>query len=382
MADQPVITEIETIQFEWIDPRSGGKVHPSLPHATAIRVATDQGVTGEYVGGWAPDHDAVGYFAHRLLGRSALDRMSAYEMCKHVTRQFGRVGYSVVDVALWDLAGKWFNAPVYRLLGAESRPLPCYASTTIGDDDPDGLGSPEAYAEFAERTFGVGYRAFKIHGWLGGDVHKEIAIATAVAERVGDRMTLMDDVSSALRTLGDAMRLGHVLDDYRYFWYEDPYADTGISASGNSHLRAKVRTPLLITEHLRSLEPKVDFFLAGGTDLLRADPDQDGGITGAMKIAHAAEGLGTDVELHFAGPAHRHCMTAIRNSNYYEMGLVHPKYDITSPATGVALNYSDGLEAIDAAGCVVAPDGPGLGVVYDWDLIESRRVGGCTWAME
>ena len=46
MADQPVITEIETIQFEWIDPRSGGKVHPSLPHATAIRVATDQGVTG------------------------------------------------------------------------------------------------------------------------------------------------------------------------------------------------------------------------------------------------------------------------------------------------------------------------------------------------
>jgi L-alanine-DL-glutamate epimerase-like enolase superfamily enzyme len=192
-------------------------------------------------------------------------------------------------------------------------------------------------------------------------------------------MTLMDDISSALKTLGDALRLGHVLDDYRYFWYEDPYADTGISASGNSRLREKIRTPLLITEHLRSLEPKVDFFLAGGTDLLRADPDFDGGITGAMKIAHAAEGLGTDVELHFCGPAHRHCMTAIRNTNYYEMGLLHPNYDITSPASGVALNYRDGLDSVDANGCVVAPDGPGLGVVYDWELIAARRVGGRKW---
>jgi L-alanine-DL-glutamate epimerase-like enolase superfamily enzyme len=379
MADGPIITGIETIQFEWIDPRRGAKAHPSLPHATAIRVTTGLGVTGEYVGGWPPDHDAVAYFAHVLIGRSALDRLTAYELCKHLTRQSGRVGYSVVDVALWDLAGKWFDAPVYRLLGAERRRLPCYASTTIGDDDPAVLGSARAYADFAERCFDIGYPAFKIHGWLGGDVQKEIDIAAEVGERVGDRMTLMDDVSSALKTLGDAIRLGRVLDDYRYFWYEDPYADTGISASGNGRLREKVRTPLLITEHLRSLEPKVDFFLAGGTDLLRADPDFDGGITGAMKIAHAAEGLGTDVELHFAGPAHRHCMTAIRNTNYYEMGLVHPDYDITSPASGVALNYRDGLEAVDTDGCVLAPDGAGLGVEYDWDLVEARRVGGRKW---
>ena len=131
---------------------------------------------------------------------------------------------------------------------------------------------------------------------------------------------------------------------------------------------------MLITEHLRSLEPKVDFFLAGGTDFLRADPDFDGGITGAMKIAAAAEGLGTDVEIHFAGPAHRHCMSAIRNTNYYEMGLLHPNFDLTSPASGVSENYADGLEAIDADGCVMAPDGPGLGVVYDWDKIRAHQI--------
>ena len=263
---------------------------------------------------------------------------------------------------------------MFELLGGRRRPLPAYASTTIGDDDPDGLGSGDAYARFAERCYDLGYRAFKIHGWLGGDLQKEIDIADAVGRAVGDRMALMDDVSSALRTLSDAMRLGHVLDDHRYVWYEDPYADTGISAAGNRRLREKLRTPLLITEHLRSLEPKVDFYLAGGTDFLRADPDFDGGITGAMKIAAAAEGLGTDVEIHFAGPAHRHCMTAIRNTNYYEMGLLHPKFDLTSPASGVAENYADGLEAIDADGCVMAPDGPGLGVVYDWDKIRAHQI--------
>ncbi len=379
MGEAPRITGIETTQFQWLHPRGHAALLAAVPHANAIRVMTDQGVTGEYVGGWPLDYDAVRYFAHLLVGRDALDRVGAYELCKHLTRQNGRVGYSVVDVALWDLAGKWFNAPVYQLLGASRRKLPTYASTTIGDDDPDGLGTPAAYAQFAEQCYEIGYRAFKIHGWLGGDLQKEMDIAEAVGTTMSGRMALMDDISSALRTLSDAMRLGHVLDDYRYVWYEDPYADTGISASGNRRLREKLRTPLLITEHLRSLEPKVDFFLAGGTDLLRADPDFDGGITGTMKIAHAAEGLGTDVEIHFAGPAHRHCMTAIRNTNYYEMGLLHPTFDLTSPASGVAQNYADGLEAIDSDGCVMAPDGPGLGVVYDWDKIRAHQNRADSW---
>jgi L-alanine-DL-glutamate epimerase-like enolase superfamily enzyme len=43
------------------------------------------------------------------------------------------------------------------------------------------------------------------------------------------------------------------------------------------------------------------------------------------KIAHAVEGFGLDVAIHAPGPAHRHCFAALRNCNYYEMGLVHPK---------------------------------------------------------
>jgi L-alanine-DL-glutamate epimerase-like enolase superfamily enzyme len=374
---------VETIRFASLQVPARLPLGITLPPDGAIRIFSDHDVVGEYVGGLPSDHDAVSALAPRLLGRDALDREGFYEVGKFWTRQFGRVGHSVIDIALWDLAGKWYEAPVYELLGASKRRLPAYASTTIGDDpdggDHRGLGSPEAYADFAVRCRELGYPAFKIHGWLDGDLGREIALASAVGDRVGDRMVLMDDISSRLPTFGAAVKLGRVLDEYGYFWYEDPYADTGISSTGHRRLRERIRTPLLITEHLRTLEPKMDFLVNGGTDFVRADPDHDGGITGAMKIAHAAEGLGADVELHFCGPAHRHVMTAIRNTNYYEMALVHPDYEYVSPASSVSGNYRDGLEAVGPDGCVEASDGSGLGVEYDWELIESRRVGGEVW---
>ena len=66
------------------------------------------------------------------------------------------------------------------------------------------------------------------------------------------------------------------------------------------------QTPLLQTEHIRLLEQHVDFIVADGTDYVRAGAHEDGGITGAMKIAHASEGFGLDMELHGPSPAHRH----------------------------------------------------------------------------
>ena len=112
---------------------------------------------------------------------------------------------------------------------------------------------------------------------------------------------------------------------------------------------------------------------AGATDFWRADPEYDGGITGVMKIAHAAEGVGMDVELHIAGPAQRQCMAAIRNSNFYEMGLVHPKLSNIACPPVYKDGYGDQLDSIDQDGCVSVPQGPGLGVEYDWAAIEKYR---------
>ena len=91
-----------------------------------------------------------------------------------------------------------------------------------------------------------------------------------------------------------------------------------------------------------------------------------------MKIAHLAEALGVDVELHASGPAHRHAMAAIRNTSFYEVALVGPRARNPLPPV-YASDYSDDLEAVGADGCFPVPDGPGLGVIYDWDWIARHR---------
>ena len=81
-----------------------------------------------------------------------------------------------------------------------------------------------------------------------------------------------------------------------------------------------------------------------------------------------------DLELHIAGPAQRHCMAAMRNSNFYEMGLVHPKLDNIVSLPIYLDGYSDELNSVDSNGCVQVPQGPGLGVGYDWTAAERYRV--------
>lgn len=93
-----------------------------------------------------------------------------------------------------------------------------------------------------------------------------------------------------------------------------------------------------------------------------------------MKIAHIAEGFGVDVDIHTAGPAQRHLMAACRNANYYEMALLHSKVGLAKNQI-YASDYCDGLDATDANGCASVPEGDGLGVAYNWDLVERQRTG-------
>ena len=388
MRDRPRVTRIEVLQFEYMVPDIGREPTTGVPTytpgsahrmvANALRIHSDAGITGEYVGGNATEYAALPAFAPFLIGRNALGREDIYNDAKWATRYHARMGMGVVDIALWDLAGKYHDAPVYELLGGSRRKLPCYASTYPGDHEKGGLDSPEAYADFAEQCLDMGYPAFKIHGWRDAPIQRQIDVVHAVGRRVGGKMDLMLDPFCAIRTFGEAVKLGRACDEENFFWLEDPFMDGGVSAHAHRKLRQLIKTPLLQLEHLRGLESHVDFIEAEATDFVRADPIYDGGVTGAMKIAHAAEGFGLDVELHLAGPVNRHLMTSMRNSNYYELGLVHPKIGPYMPQM-YADEYRDAIDSIDENGCVDAPDGPGLGVQYDWDYIEKHRVDGTVY---
>jgi L-alanine-DL-glutamate epimerase-like enolase superfamily enzyme len=336
-----------------------------------VRILTDVGLVGEYAGGSAADYAILPSFAHYLIGKHALERERIYADVKRALRQVARIGLAPVDIALWDLAGKYYQTPIYRLLGGYKQRLPCYASTYHGDTS-GGLDSPEAYADFALQCRDMGYPAFKIHGWGQAPIAQEIATVGAVRRQVGDGMDLMLDPACEYITFGDALKVGRACDEARYFWYEDPYRDGGISQFAHRKLRQLIRTPLLMTEHVRSLEPHVDFALGDATDFLRGDVGYDG-ITGVMKLAHAAEGLGLDIEFHGPGPAQRQCMAAVRNTNYYEMGLIHPHAPASHDSRLYKDSYRDTLDAIDSQGCVAVPESPGLGVEIDWDWVARNR---------
>ncbi len=386
MKDSPTITRIEVHLFEYQVKDVGlqpvlsypvyepGSVITRTDHA--IRIFTDVGITGEYVGGKEVEYGGLPVFARRLIGWNALDREGIYNNLKLVLRQRTRLGMSQVDIALWDFAGKYYQAPIYELLGGNRTSLPCYASTYMGDNQPGGLNSPEAYADFAQQCLEMGYPGYKIHPWVDAPIQQHVATIHAVGKRVGGKMDLMLDPFCAPRTFADALKLGWACDEEKFLWWEDPFRDGGISAFAHRKLRQLVKTPLLQMEHIRGPETHMDFILAGGTDFVRGDPDTDGGITGVMKIAHAAESLGLDVEMHIPpGPERRHLMAAIYNMNYYEMGLVHPRAPVIPKPPVFKGDYRDGLDAIDKNGCVTVPRGPGLGVEYDWDFITEHSRG-------
>ena len=179
-------------------------------------------------------------------------------------------------------------------------PAPITASTS-----PGGLDSPEAFAAFATECRARGFAGFKIHGWHDGNARREAANVLGVRRAVGDDWPLMIDPACQLRTWADALFVGRACDEAGYFWYEDPYRDTGIALEGHKRLRERLRTPLLVCEHVRGIEAKAAFMIGGGGDLLHIDPEYDMGITGAMKLVHMTQALGLDVQFHACGPAHR-----------------------------------------------------------------------------
>jgi L-alanine-DL-glutamate epimerase-like enolase superfamily enzyme len=73
-------------------------------------------------------------------------------------------------------------------------------------------------------------------------------------------------------------------------------------------------------------------------------------------------------------------MAATRNSNFYELGLVHPASKIPHSEYPVYQGgYTDRIDSIDEDGTVSVPDGPGLGVEYDWEYVNENRVESITY---
>jgi L-alanine-DL-glutamate epimerase-like enolase superfamily enzyme len=252
-----------------------------------LLIHTSEGITGEYVGVTGPALAEVQMVAEYLVGRDPLEREEIYNDTKRGLRHSAMLGTGVIDICLWDIAGKLYQEPIWKLLGGKSRKLPCYASTLHGDEN-GGLTTPDDFAEFAEQCRSLGYPAFKVHGWglARSNIKREIENVLKLGEKFENKLDLMIDPACEIKNFADTLAVGRACDEAKFFWWEDPFQDGGVSQFAHRKLRQMIKTPILQTEHIRLLEQHVDFIVAEATDFVRAGAHEDGGITGVMKIAH------------------------------------------------------------------------------------------------
>ena len=376
------ITEITTQTFTYTSRTtrdSEGHTHPGPEHEarqTLLRIATAEGVEG-YSFGVNPDI-IRSIVAPMLLGEDPFYRERVWQKLKerqrlHLGTLSDRV-LSVVDQALWDLAGRALNQPVYKLLGGFRDKVPAYASTMCGDDLPGGLDTPEAYAEFALACQARGYPAFKLHTWQppmpgAPDVKRDVAACAAVRKAVGDEMPLMLDPFHYY-SREEALYLGKALEELHYYWMEEPMDEHSIASY--VWLTEQLALPMVGPETAEGkMYTRAEWIVRNASDISRGGVGDLGGITPLVKTAHLCESFGVRMEVHGGGAANLHVLCAMGiPGEYYERGLLHPFVDYEQPAPW--LNALD--DPMDDEGYVHVSQLPGLGQDINFDYIRTHAV--------
>ena len=384
------ITDIKIKTFKtWADRWDVGHALP-VPKAdlmqTVLAIDTDEGVTGYYFGGGSHgdaeglnvvDQQMIrGRILPLLRGQDPLDREMVWKWL-WVANIPENVA-SVIDNALWDLAGRAFDQPVYKLMGGAGREkVKAYASTYPN------IGVPRVYAEHALACKNEGYQAYKIHPhyfWnpetgqptpgRPSNIKADIETCHLVREAVGPDYVLMFDPWGTYMTMEEAIQVGRELEKLNFYWYEHPMPEYRVESY--VRLSRELSIPILSPEIVAGgVFSRAEWILRGAGDMSRIDVVR-GGITGARKTAIVAEAYGLRCEMHMAGWGNLQVLgaTSEDTSEYYEKGLLAPGVDYDAPHPYL----KNTCDRIDSEGYVHMPKGPGMGYEIEWDYIDDNLI--------
>jgi L-alanine-DL-glutamate epimerase-like enolase superfamily enzyme len=280
---------------------------------------------------------------------------------------------ALVELALWDLAGRKLGVPVWKLLGGYRDRVPAYGSTMCGDELPGGLATPEDYARFAEWMKARGYQAIKLHTWMppvsfAPSVRMDLRACAAVREAVGPDYPLMLDANHWYSRT-DAYELGKGIQALGYYWYEEPMDEHSLSSY--RWLAENLEIPILGPEYAGGkFHTRGEWAAAGACDILRTGVMDVGGIGPSLKIVHLAEAFNMDCEIHGGGAGNLALLGAMQNGRWYERGLLHPFLDYEA----VPPYLHRRIDPMDAEGFVPLPTAPGLGEEIRFDYIAEHQV--------
>lgn len=354
-----------------------GHGHPGPEHdavQTLVTIVTDEGAEGYFIGG--NPKMLVDVAKPAVVGEDAFARERIWQRLRQWQRlhvgSFSDRDIAAVDQALWDLAGRYFKAPVYKLLGSYRDKVPAYASTMCGDEMKGGLDTPESYANYAEACIKRGYKAFKLHTWMppipwAPSVKRDVAACAAVRERVGPDIDLMVDCFHDYDRQ-EALYFGRELEKLGYHWFEEPMDEH--SMSSYAWLTEQLDIPVLGPETAEGhIQTRAEWIVAKASDMSRAGVGDLGGITPVMKAVHLAEAFGVRCEIHGGGAGNLQVLGAMCiKGEYYERGLLHPFIDYDEPPA-----YLNSIvDPLDKEGFVHLPQTPGLGQDINFEYIKKH----------
>ena len=268
--------------------------------ALYLKVHSDAGVAGLY----GPiDAEAAmlvdTFFKQRLVGQDALageafwDRM--FRASRHSRGSHYLMGLSAVDNALWDLRGRLFGLPVYRLLGGSRNTVQAYASCLGFSQEPSALQAK------AKELTAQGYRHQKwfvrdrgpSHGPEG--VKKDAEVVRLLREAVGDDVDLMFDAFWAW-DLQYALAWSRRVECYNPRWIEEPFQSANLDAF--IEFSRETSIPVATGEHFYGRWDVHKFLQADAIMVVQADPEWCGGVSELVKMCTLASVHGANVVPH------------------------------------------------------------------------------------
>ncbi len=261
--------------------------------ATLIKITTDQGLIG-----WGESHAPAAPRVHQTVVSDLLAPMLIGEDARNVEALWERMyssqrvrGYATgfftesiagVDLALWDLLGKYLDTPLYRLLGGKYRDtIPAY--TGVGGRTVDELQAN--CRSLLER----GFSAVKM-GLSKGSGTSNIDRVISASEAIGDQGQLLIDSLGAYK-VHEARMVGEQIDRLPNIgWWEDVLLPEDVD--GFAEIKASLKTPICAGEELSNKFQFRDYFEKRAVDIINPDVCRAGGVSECRRIAILADVYG------------------------------------------------------------------------------------------
>ncbi|UJL47410.1 mandelate racemase/muconate lactonizing enzyme family protein [Virgibacillus sp. NKC19-16] len=273
-----------------------------------VKVFTDEGIVGlGESGAWGfldASAEAVNSFKTYLIGK---DPLQIEHHWQYMYRSFHFRGaaimgaISAIDIALWDIAGKWFNVPTYMLLGGKSRDKIRTYYHVHGETTEElvancmkakelGFNAIGHLSPFLDEPRSTPY--FEPYVKMINEATERVRI---IREAVGNDMDLCLELHRRMQP-GEAVAFSKAVEKYHPFFLEDPVIPDNFDSM--ALIASKSNVPIATGERIHTIQEFEMLLSRNAMSYARTSVCLCGGITGTKKIAAIAEAHGVQIVPH------------------------------------------------------------------------------------